>query len=72
MEVSDRIGQCNLLCIRHGRARPGHPRLAYWDAASKTWMPATSAGMTKHSVIPSDWNFAPGLSCTTPPARPGF
>jgi hypothetical protein len=30
--------------IRHGRARPGHPRLGY--AIGKTWMPATSAGMT--------------------------
>ena len=28
---------------RHGRARPGHPRLV---SKSKTWMPATSAGMT--------------------------
>src|SRR5215472_11865701 len=30
---------------RHGRACPGHPRL--WScSAFKTWMPATSAGMT--------------------------
>jgi len=28
---------------RHGRARPGHPRLG---RSTKTWMPATSAGMT--------------------------
>ena len=31
------------LARRHGRACPGHPRLA---CGSKTWMPATSAGMT--------------------------
>src|ERR1700732_2581386 len=30
----------------HGRACPGHPRLACWAAASTTWMPATRAGMT--------------------------
>src|SRR5215467_3616718 len=30
---------------RHGRACPGHPRL--WSCSVlKTWMPATSAGMT--------------------------
>ncbi len=29
---------------RHGRARPGHATPCY--AATKTWMPATSAGMT--------------------------
>src|SRR4051812_8678603 len=28
---------------RHGRACPGHPRLV---CSPKTWMPATSAGMT--------------------------
>jgi hypothetical protein len=32
---------------RHGRARPGHPRLVCRVAARRTWMPATSAGMTK-------------------------
>src|SRR5262245_15629314 len=31
--------------IRHGRACAGHPRLCL-VAESKTWMPATSAGMT--------------------------
>src|SRR5215831_17802224 len=31
----------------HGRARPGHPRLTRGAAARKTWMPATSAGMTR-------------------------
>jgi len=30
---------------RHGRACPGHPRLS-WCNSAKTWMPATSAGMT--------------------------
>src|SRR5215470_7476986 len=34
-----------VLSLRHGRACPGHPRLA---AARKTWMPAPSAGMTQH------------------------
>src|SRR5215471_1681764 len=33
----------------HGRARPGHPRLTRGAAARKTWMPATSAGMTRGS-----------------------
>ena len=33
------------LSTRHGRARPGHPRLRCCPAF-KTWMPATSAGMT--------------------------
>jgi hypothetical protein len=32
--------------LRHGRACPGHPRLSYVMEA-KTWMPATSAGMTE-------------------------
>src|SRR5260370_2027841 len=30
----------------HGRACPGHPRLAWRGVGGKTWMPATSAGMT--------------------------
>src|SRR5260370_25837663 len=34
------------LLRRHGRACPGHLRLACSAAARKTWMPATSAGMT--------------------------
>ncbi|QOZ14925.1 hypothetical protein XI02_07700 [Bradyrhizobium sp. CCBAU 21365] len=29
--------------VRHGRARPGHPRLFF---AAKTWMPGTRPGMT--------------------------
>ena len=32
--------------LRHGRACPGHPRLSC-AAVLKTWMPATSAGMTR-------------------------
>ena len=32
---------------RHGRAWPGHPRLC--AGTQKTWMPATSAGMTQES-----------------------
>ena len=31
--------------LRHGRARPGHPRLPYL-MRFKTWMPGTSPGMT--------------------------
>src|SRR5262245_6432971 len=34
---------------RHGRACPGHPRLAELHCV-KTWMPATSAGMTIESL----------------------
>ena len=33
---------------RHGRARPGHPRLA--SPPRKTWMPGTRPGMTKKCV----------------------
>jgi hypothetical protein len=35
--------------IRHGRARPGHPRLGSRDAA-KAWMPGTSPDMTNHKL----------------------
>src|SRR6202011_4398163 len=35
--------------FRHGRARPGHPRLSYL-AAARTWMPGTMPGMTSFSV----------------------
>src|SRR5207237_2450843 len=31
--------------FRHGRARPGHPRLPLLEAP-KTWMPGTRPGMT--------------------------
>src|SRR5258708_39255695 len=34
---------------RHGRARPGHPRLRFL-LAPKTWMPGTSPGMTSECV----------------------
>jgi len=37
---------------RHGRACPGHPRL-WFGAQFKTWMPATSAGMTGQNPVPS-------------------
>src|SRR5689334_9990460 len=37
------------LHARHGRACPGHPRLA---ARSKTWMPGTRPGMTKAETMP--------------------
>jgi len=35
---------------------PGHPRLACGPAAGKTWMPATSAGMTVERAIRSHRN----------------
>jgi hypothetical protein len=35
------------LFIRHGRACPGHPRRTRRAAERKTWMPVTSAGMTR-------------------------
>src|SRR5262245_41009738 len=34
---------------RHGRACPGHPRLAA-PSMLKTWMPGTRPGMTKHQL----------------------
>jgi|UniRef100_E6VJZ9 hypothetical protein len=34
-----------ILSARHGRARPGHPRLSR-VAVSKAWMPGTRPGMT--------------------------
>ncbi|NEW94371.1 hypothetical protein DY468_20670 [Rhodopseudomonas sp. BR0M22] len=34
---------------RHGRARPGHPRLAA-RRTPKTWMPGTGPGMTEVGV----------------------
>jgi hypothetical protein len=33
--------------VRHGRACPGHPRLASFEVR-KTWMPGTRPGMTKN------------------------
>src|SRR5579863_8536552 len=38
--------------LRHGRARPGHPRLPCLTEA-KTWMPGTRPGMTTDEVDPS-------------------
>jgi hypothetical protein len=35
---------------RHGRARPGHPRLLSYERR-KTWMPGTSPGMTPSLLI---------------------
>src|SRR3981081_3726571 len=32
--------------LRHGRARPGHPRLLLRPAQEKTWMPGTRPAMT--------------------------
>src|SRR4051812_14927006 len=39
------VGDCLSHHPRHGRARPGHPRLVL-SRVRKTWMPAPSAGMT--------------------------
>jgi hypothetical protein len=41
--LSSYAGELNL-SVRHGRACPGHPRLAF--ATVKTWMPGTRPGMT--------------------------
>src|SRR5579863_5423544 len=38
--------------VRHGRARPGHPRLCYFEA-DKTWMPGTRPGMTENGSVVS-------------------
>jgi hypothetical protein len=35
--------------FRHGRARPGHPRLSC-AFAPKTWMPGTRPGMTTLAI----------------------
>jgi hypothetical protein len=54
---TDVYGLCakgGLNVFRHGRARPGHPRLACCDAG-KTWMPGTSPGMTNSSVRLLGW-----------------
>src|SRR5882672_8979661 len=39
------LSWCNVSQYRHGRARPGHPRLRAREAA-KSWMPGTRPGMT--------------------------
>src|SRR5258708_29979368 len=53
--------------IRHGRACPGHPRPVLYRTT--TWMPATSAGMTKaenppmqtpRDILADLWNLAGG------------
>jgi hypothetical protein len=36
--------------LRHGRPRAGHPRLRF-RRGGKTWMPATSAGMTRAMIV---------------------
>src|SRR5882724_9579887 len=38
---------------RHGRARPGHPRLSRGQRC-KTWMPGTSPGMTNSGAARDD------------------
>jgi hypothetical protein len=38
---------------RHGRARPGHPRLSCLGVA-KTWMPGTRPGMTNFAFAGDD------------------
>ncbi|MEH2673027.1 hypothetical protein DXU07_27770 [Bradyrhizobium elkanii] len=52
LPVADQQGPARALAfcrvgsaLRHGRARPGHPRL-YCVAEAKTWMPGTRPGMT--------------------------
>src|SRR4029077_14071682 len=45
------------LASRHGRACPGHPRLAW---TRKTLMPATSAGMTRRNLGPARLGAAGG------------
>jgi len=37
--------QLKTIVVRHGRARPGHPRLSCLSPA-RTWMPGTRPGMT--------------------------
>jgi hypothetical protein len=38
---------------RHGRACPGHPRLAYFTA--EAWMPGTRPGMTVEKLAGINW-----------------
>src|SRR4051794_3770154 len=45
-------GRVGIMFPRHGRARPGHPRLVL-RLSVKTWMPGTSPGMTGNGV-PTD------------------
>jgi 3-hydroxyisobutyrate dehydrogenase-like beta-hydroxyacid dehydrogenase len=46
VKLRARSGRVEPFLRSHGRACPGHPRLSRRKAATKTWMPATSAGMT--------------------------
>src|SRR4051812_6665017 len=50
----DAIGKTHVIPPRsstgHGRARPGHPRLA-GARLNKTWMPATNVSMTKEKSL---------------------
>ena len=48
-EAETRAGNFASLIRRHGRACPGHPRLA--SSGAKTWMPGTRPGMTGVGVI---------------------
>src|SRR5882724_13174123 len=46
------LGNAELIvAFRHGRARPGHPRLACFEF-QQTWMPGTSPGMTTLNGLP--------------------
>src|SRR5258708_28261908 len=45
-EFRGRCGHIEPFNRRHGGECPGHQRLFSLKAARKTWMPATSAGMT--------------------------
>src|SRR3989442_2964978 len=57
-----------LLALRHGRARPGHPRLSCRSAA-KTWMPGTRPGMT-NSVVRSAATPRVSGRCYASPGEP--
>jgi hypothetical protein len=54
--------------LRHGRARPGHPRLACCGAEGrKTWMPGTSSAKTRGAchrarIRATRWRFWPGMT----------
>jgi len=44
------------LCSRHGRARPGHPRLSCWNAVKTSWpglaRPSTSCLVAERRGCP--------------------
>src|SRR6185503_7122299 len=52
IRIFSNIRALSLTLVCHGRACPGHPRLFSWHRR-KTWMPATSAGMTETVAPPS-------------------